>query len=294
MAIKWIVTDMDGTLLDGKDRISEETLFYLTACQKKGIRLVLASGRSFVRLMPYVKELQMEKYNGVLIEINGLALNRLGTGERTVFAQLEEADIKDLYAFLVEQDTEIQGYEDDTVYYRIPEWQRALKIQEREERGYRENHPLIGSAWSWVISNDFSHNYPHLIEISSLEDLPKRLNKINCDDTPEHIEQIFSRMQERFSGKYEMVRTCPRLIETAPGGVTKGKTLARLMQEEKIGRDEILVFGDGENDVDMFRQVVHSIAMGNAADYVKEQASEVTDSNNEEGVLKILKKYRVL
>lgn len=294
MAIKWIVTDMDGTLLDGEDRISEETLAYLIACQKKGIRLVLASGRSFVRLMPYVRELQMERYDGVLIEINGLALNRLGTGGRTVFAQLEEKDIKDLYSFLEEQNTEIQGYEDDTVYYRIPEWQRAYKVGEREERGYPKNHPLAGSAWSWVISDDFSHNYPNLIEISSVEELPKRLNKINCDDTPEHIEQIFSRLQERFSGRYEMVRTCPKLIEISPGGITKGKTLERLMQEEKIGKDEILVFGDGENDADMFRQVVHSIAMGNAADYVKQHASEVTDSNNREGVLKALKKYQVL
>lgn len=294
MAIKWIVTDMDGTLLDGKDRISEETIAYLIACQKKGVRLVLASGRSYVRLMPYVKELQMEQYNGFLVEINGLALNRLGTGERTVYAQLEKEDIRDLYSCLDEQNTEIQGYEDDTIYYKIPGWQRIHKVQEREECGYREDHPLVGSAWSWVISNDFSHNYPYLIEISSLEELPKRLNKINCDDTPEHIEQIFSRLQARFAGKYEMVRTCPRLIEIAPGGVTKGKTLERLMQEEKISRDEILVFGDGENDVDMFRKVVHSIAMGNAADYVKEHASEVTDSNNGEGVLKILKKYQVL
>lgn len=294
MAIKWIVTDMDGTLLNGEDRIPEETLAYLIACQKKGIRLVLASGRSFVRLMPYVRELQMERYDGVLIEINGLALNRLGAGRRTVFAQLEQEDIKDLYSFLDEQNTEIQGYEDDTVYYRIPEWQRGYKIQEREQRGYPKNHPLAGSAWSWVISDDFSHNYPNLIEISSVEELPKRLNKINCDDTPEHIEQIFSRLQERFSGKYEMVRTCPKLIEVSPGGITKGKTLERLMQEEKIGRDEILVFGDGENDADMFRQVVHSVAMGNAADYVKQHAAEVTDSNNEEGVLKVLKKYQVL
>ena len=44
----------------------------------------------------------------------------------------------------------------------------------------------------------------------------------------------------------------------------------------------------------MFRQVIHSVAMGNAADYVKEHASEVTASNNEEGVLKALKKYQVL
>lgn len=56
MPIKWIVTDMDGTLLNSHDRISEETKRSLLACQEKGIRLILASGRSYVRLMPYVRQ----------------------------------------------------------------------------------------------------------------------------------------------------------------------------------------------------------------------------------------------
>ncbi|MCI9477942.1 MAG: HAD family hydrolase [Lachnospiraceae bacterium] len=294
MAIRWIVTDMDGTLLNEQDRISEATVQYLTACQKKGIRLVLASGRSFVRLMPYVRELQMEQYQGILIEVNGLAVNRLGTGERTVFAQLEERDVRRLASFLKEQDTEVEGYRDDTLYYWIPEWQREYKIREREERGYPQSHPLAADAWSWIAKDDFSHNYPNLIEVSSVDEFPGRLNKINCADTPERIEEIYVKLKEHFSNDYEIVRTCPRQIETAPRGITKGRTLKRLMEEEGIGRDEVLVFGDGENDIDMFRQVTHSIAMGNAAAYVKEHAAEITEGNGEEGLLKALKRYRLL
>lgn len=294
MAIRWIVTDMDGTLLNEQDRISEATVQYLTACQKKGIRLVLASGRSFVRLMPYVRELQMEQYQGILIEVNGLAVNRLGTGERTVFAQLEERDVRRLASFLKEQDTEVEGYRDDTLYYWIPEWQREYKIREREERGYPQSHPLAADAWSWIAKDDFSHNYPNLIEVSSVDEFPGRLNKINCADTPERIEEIYVKLKEHFSKDYEIVRTCPRQIEIAPSGITKGRTLKRLMEEEGIGRDEVLVFGDGENDIDMFRQVTHSIAMGNAAAYVKEHAAEITEGNGEEGLLKALKRYRLL
>lgn len=80
MTVKWIVTDMDGTLLNERDRITEDTREYLIACQEKGIRLVLASGRSYVRLMPYARELRMEEFGGLLIEINGLAVSYLGTG----------------------------------------------------------------------------------------------------------------------------------------------------------------------------------------------------------------------
>lgn len=294
MAIKWIVTDMDGTLLNSHDRIADETRECLLACQKKGIRLILASGRSYIRLLPYTEQLRMKEYGGCLIEINGLALNNLRAGERQVFSRLYQEDIKVLFPFLKNQQVELQGYEDETLYYWIPEHHRKYKIAERLEKGYSEDHPLAASAWSWIVSDDFSHNYPNLIEIQSMEELPQQINKLNCMDNPEKINQIYGLLKEKFSGKYEFTRTSPRLIEIAPGGITKGKTLRKFMEKKGISTDEVMVFGDGENDVDMFCQVKYSIAMGNAADYVKEQAFDVTGTNDENGVAEALKKYGIL
>lgn len=294
MAVKWIVTDMDGTLLNSRDRIDERTKECLLACQEKGIRLILASGRSYVRLMPYVQELRMEEHDGCLIELNGLAFNSLKTKRRQVFSQLYRNDIERLFSFLQELGPELQGYEDDTVYYWIPDRQIPYKIAEREKRGYPGDHPLMGSAWSWIISDDFSHNYPNLIPIGSMEELPESVNKMNCLDDPERIERIYRLLEEEFHGKYEFVRTCTRLIEIAPAGITKGKTLRRLMDRERIRAEEVMVFGDGENDVDMFRQAAYSIAMGNAADYVKKYASGVTGTNDENGIAAALEKYGVI
>lgn len=292
MAIRWIVTDMDGTLLDSRDRISDRTKNCLLECQKKGIRLILASGRSYIRLLPYVHQLSMKEYDGCLIEINGLALNRLKTGERQVFAQLWEKEIQELFSFLSRMQVEIQGYEDESVYYWIPQWQRPFKIREREEKGYPPDHPLVASAWSWVTTNQ--NNYPVVREIFSVQELPRHINKLNCTDTPEKMRRVYAALGERFSGRYEMTRTCPRLVEIAPAGITKGRTLKRFMQQEGVSPDEVIVFGDGENDVDMFRQVRYSIAMGNAEDFVKEQAFDVTASNDEDGLALALQKYGVL
>ena len=61
MNVKWIVTDMDGTLLNGRDEIGARTKEALMVCQKKGIRLILASGRSYVRQMPYARELVLKE-----------------------------------------------------------------------------------------------------------------------------------------------------------------------------------------------------------------------------------------
>lgn len=293
MAIKWIVTDMDGTLLDSHDRITDETKKCLLTCQKKGIRLILASGRSYIRLLPYARQLQMKEHDGCLIEINGLALNRLGTGERNVFSQLCREDIEVLFPFLQSRQAEIQGYEDEALYYWIPEAHRPYKLAERKEKGYAEDHPMAASAWSWLLPDRVYH-YPNLIEIQSMEELPKSVNKLNCMDNPDKITLLYSMLKERFSGKYEFTRTSPRLIEIAPGGITKGRTLKEFMKKEGIASDEVMVFGDGENDVDMFHQAKYSIAMGNAADYVKEHASDVTETNDRDGVAAALKKYNVI
>ena len=286
MAVKWIVTDMDGTLLDENDRITPITKKYLLECQKHGIKLILASGRSYSRLMSYAKELQMLEYEGYLIEVNGMALNRLKENERRIYDRLETEDIKELFEYLKFLEVEVQGYEDKGVYYWIPEWQKSVKEKERERRGLSDEYPWLGGAWTWV--TDSTNGYPKQKQILSWKELPLTLNKFGCLSSPEHMKKVYERLKERYGEKYEIVRTCPRLIEIAPKGITKGKTLIRCMKSENISPEEVIVFGDGENDVDMFSKVKYSIAMGNAEEYVKAHAYMTTESNQNEGIAKAL------
>ncbi len=292
MNVKWIVTDMDGTLLNSKDEIGARTKEALMTCQKKGIRLILASGRSYVRQLPYARELELLKYGGCLIENNGLTVNDLTEGGRHKKTCLGQADKALLFPVLQKWQVEIQCYEDDAIHYWIPDWMRPFKEQERSEKGYPADHPMVAGAWSWVTEN--INNYPRLIEIHSMEELPESLNKINATDNPERINELHKELTKAYADRYEIVRTGPRLIEIAPGGITKGKTLKELMEQEGIAPEEVIAFGDGENDVDMFRTVAYGIAMGNAADYVKTHAFDVTTTNNEEGIARALEKYGII
>ena len=65
-------------------------------------------------------------------------------------------------------------------------------------------------------------------------------------------------------------------------------TLAKL---RNITPEQIATIGDMPNDVLMFRKSGLSIAMGNASDEVKSQATEVTDSNQDEGFAKAVRKF---
>lgn len=288
MTIKWIVTDMDGTLLNDRDEIPESTIEALIGCQQQGIKLILASGRSYSRLMPYVEQLRMKEYGGTLIEVNGMALNHLN-GDRKIFGRLKKNDIETLFPYFQTFNVEIQGYLDAELFYWIPQCLIPFKIQERKNRNLPENYPWTGGAWSWV--NDSRDGYPHQTRIESAKDFPSELNKINCLASPEIICRIQNIFKDRFADQYEFARTCPRLIEVSPAGITKGQTLRRYMAAEGILSDEVLILGDGENDIDMFRQVKYSIAMGNAEDFVKNSAFDVTDTNCRDGVLCALKKY---
>lgn len=284
--------DMDGTLLNKEDVISNKTKEALMVCQQQGIRVILASGRSRSRLRPYVEELELERYKGYLFEVNGLALYSLATQERIVFQQLETSQIHALFQFIKPLEVEIQGFLDEAVYAYIPESVYVHKRAYRKEMNLPEDYPWTGGAWKWVF--DSRSGYPHVSYVEDESQFPAKLNKICLMHAPERMAEIYPVVLARFQNEFEIVRTCPRIIEITAKGITKGKRLAYFMQEHNIQPDEIIVFGDGENDVEMFDKVTYGVAMGNAMDYVKEKASFVTLANDEDGIPAFLKKLKLL
>ena len=99
---------------------------------------------------------------------------------------------------------------------------------------------------------------------------------------------------EKLGHKYHFARTSPQWIECAPQGINKGAAILRLAERLGITPDQIAVFGDGENDLSMFRVVKYPIAMGNAMDTVKKEAFEVTLDNNSSGIAHFLKKHNLI
>lgn len=80
-------------------------------------------------------------------------------------------------------------------------------------------------------------------------------------------------------------------IEINAVGVDKGRGLMELGELLGIRPQEIMAFGDGDNDIRMLEKAGIGVAMGNALDNVKAAADYVTDTNDEEGVAKAIIKY---
>ena len=156
MKIRAIVCDMDGTLLKrtgGTDHIGERTRQARLEAQAQGSRLSLAAGRPHGRLMRYAQELHMPQHGGWLIEVNGTALYDLESGRREVLAQLHRAEIRELYAQLMQMECEVSAYQDRGLWYHIPKRLIAPKLAYRQAHGLGEDRPPLSGPTPFVRPN---------------------------------------------------------------------------------------------------------------------------------------------
>ncbi|MCF0106614.1 MAG: HAD family phosphatase [Holdemanella sp.] len=283
---KAIVMDMDGTLLNSSNHIPEKTKDLLMKLQRQGVKIILASGRSYMRLLSYGKELELEKYGGYFIEVDGIAIYDLKNQKRDVLKRFKPEDIREVYAYIMKLECEVQAVFDDGLYAYFPESILNIKKEMRRNGQYPEDFPWTAGPWGWL--EDMSKGYPDIHYIQSENDLDREYNKVQCMQEEKRLAQIYKELMDVYGNQFELFRTCPRQVEILPKGYNKGKTLKRIMDRNGWNREDVIAFGDGENDVSLFDYVEASYAMGNAAAYVKERAKYITDTNDHEGIYQAL------
>ncbi|MCX7657184.1 MAG: HAD-IIB family hydrolase, partial [Oscillospiraceae bacterium] len=115
MKYKILVLDVDGTLTNSEKQISEKTKKALMHAQKKGVKLVIASGRPTFGVMPFVKELEMEKYGGYVLSFNGAKITDCKTGKIMYEDSISPEMVPAIYDISKEHRVNIITYENDTV-----------------------------------------------------------------------------------------------------------------------------------------------------------------------------------
>ena len=86
-------------------------------------------------------------------------------------------------------------------------------------------------------------------------------------------------------------RSQPYYLDVTHPDANKGFVVTYLSRKLGIPEEEIATIGDQPNDVLMFKRSGFSIAMGNASEEVKRQASAVTDSYDNEGFAKAVERF---
>ena len=91
-------------------------------------------------------------------------------------------------------------------------------------------------------------------------------------------------------GTLEVTQSAPVNMEISVKGVTKETGVRRVCQLLGVGMDEVAAAGDSMNDVPLLQAAGLGVAMGNADDKVKSIADMTTDSNENEGVAKLIQR----
>jgi Cof subfamily protein (haloacid dehalogenase superfamily) len=114
---------------------------------------------------------------------------------------------------------------------------------------------------------------------------------VGPSDDHELIARVTAVLGETLAGRANVARSQPYYCDVVPAGIDKGRLIALLARRLGVPREEILVLGDMENDLEMFRMAGFAVAMGNAADVVKRAAQAVTLSNDEDGVAAAIERH---
>lgn len=284
--IQAIVMDMDGTLLDSENKITPLTKEVLMDLENQGTELILASGRSYTRLMPYAKELEMNKHKGQLLEVDGIAVYDLDTMERNVLHRMDTKDIQEVFDYLISQPCEAMACFDDGLYDHIPAFLIPIKKKLREEMHVDEDFPWTAGPWGWL--QDLRKGYPKITYINKADEIKGKINKIQIMVEEDKIQPLFEDLKAKFGNEFEIFRTTPRQLEILPKGFSKGQTLKKIIAERGWDPNKVLVFGDGENDVSMFEAVPNSFAMDNAKDYVKDKSRYIAGDHDKDGIVQAL------
>jgi hydroxymethylpyrimidine pyrophosphatase-like HAD family hydrolase len=114
---------------------------------------------------------------------------------------------------------------------------------------------------------------------------------VGVSDDHDKVQRCEAEAQAAFGQRATANRSQPYYVDITHKDANKGAVVEFLSQHLEVPAAEIATIGDQPNDVLMFKRSCFSIAMGNASEQVKEQASVTTDSYNDEGFAKAMERF---
>ena len=259
------VTDLDGTLLGSDERTSDFTNRTINALVKKGMLFSYATARSYVTAKKVTRGLDAHipliVYNGAFVIDQGtgeiMLSNFFGSEARAMAADLIGHGVYPIvYAF-------VDGVER---YSYIPErctWGMKAFVDTRR-RDRRENI------------------------VKDVETLCRgEVFYLTCIDEEEKLLPFYEKYRDTCHAVYQKdIYSGAQWLELMPAAASKSNAIRQL--KALLGCDRLVVFGDGRNDIDMFELADESYAVSNAVPELKEIATGVIASNDEDGVARWL------
>lgn len=276
---KMVVTDVDGTLLTSRKRLTSKTRNYLLELQKSGVKLVLNSGRDLLMMKKLAHLLQMDTYDGYLVFSNGYGVYSCKTKELvTAQEHIRPETAKALCQLAITNQCYTDFLTRDYVYQYVPSRLFYFKMINYYLRNQQKKYDPTAQG-SYVRA------------IKSFEDIQGAIYKISVSIFRKNAELLYDRLKEHIEDmdNVSIVKVTNRWFDIMPKNISKGQGIQTVSEMSGIALEEMMVFGDAENDISMFEVVKHSVAMGDAMSNLKAVAAFTTHSSDDEGIYHYLK-----
>lgn len=273
MKYKMICIDMDGTLLNSKKKLSDGNKEALKKAYEMGVHIIICTGRNSRSALYFANEIGVES---AAIANNG--------------------------ALVIDEDGEV------LIFKEALEKQQCEKILEvgKEYKAIPNFHGLgkiyLNSKFRKFINNMFfNRNVPDKYKIENVylnesnawnsvfDDEKEVFGKCIFLDKKEKLKKIEKSLND--VGSFEITYSGKFCLEINNKGVSKGRAVRILGENYGIKQEEIICIGDNGNDISMIKYAGLGVAMKNGTDAVKEIADYITDTNDNDGVAKVVKKF---
>ena len=270
MDIRVIATDMDGTLLDPKGQLDlprlEKILDKLDQCD---IRFVIATGNEIHRMRQLLGHLADRV---VLVVANGA---RIFENNELIQAQTWDDAMVD----------------------------RALAHFKGRE--YQDQFVVTAMNGGFVKKGTVFTELDKFMTPEMIEKLYQRMNFVDEFDSSlfggvlkmsmvvgeERLDSVLQEVNDLFNGHVRAVSSGYGCIDILQDGIHKAWGLVELLKRWNLKPEQIMAFGDSENDIEMLELAGISYAMENAEEAVKRVATKVAPANSQAGVYKVLENW---
>ena len=276
MAIKLIVTDLDGTFLNTNHvTIPQENIDAFKKAHEMGIKVAIASGRTKILTDYIVEQLPFLDY---LITSNGAITYDMKTGKAVCSTLIDNTQSIEIFNILKDYNLIYEIYFNGDCYMNNESYSMF-----DAEHVPPHIHALLKDFIKPVA------DLKTLIDGQGIEKL--NILSLSGEERIALEEKINRTCNVAFASSFPIVKGANGNLEMTDINATKGFAVKGLADALNIGKENIMCFGDGENDCSMLSFADYSFAMANGNEIAKSTAKFVTDTNDNYGVANAIKKY---
>ncbi len=252
--IKLFLADVDGTLVTKDKVLTERALQRVRDLRHAGITFAITSGRPpkgmAMLLQPLAIDTPVAGFNGGQWVNPDLSIIESHTLPR---------DVADKTVKLLSEN----GL--DVWLYSGADWMI-----------HKQDAPHVARE-EWTVK------FPPKVVQDYGEAMGQAVKIVGCSDDLDKMQKVAETVKQELGDSASAALSQPYYLDVTHPLANKGAVVDYLSKHFQIAPDEIATIGDQPNDTLMFRKSGMSIAMGNASDAVKQQATHVTESSEAEG-----------